>query len=140
MHHASSLRSLRRAISLLAAGAGIAVLATACDWSGDRGIGRSGYGYAGGGQVDCREATTCGTCTPQAGCGWCTSGAAGLCVSDPNDCPGTAFDFTWDPSGCAGFVGDAGVVVPSDAPELSLPDSAPADSAIATDASDAASE
>ncbi len=55
-----------------------------------------------GGDRYCRRHTTCGECTPVAGCGWCQTGVGkGMCASDPDECAGnTVFSWTWDPSGC----------------------------------------
>ena len=51
----------------------------------------------------CQKFTTCDGCTRALGCGWCTSGNDGLCVSEPNQCAtATSFSFNWEPSGCPG--------------------------------------
>jgi hypothetical protein len=78
-------------------------LAAACD---NGGFG-TGYFPAGGtsafhGDHRCGEQTSCGSCTPIEGCGWCQTGVGqGMCAADPNECAGsTAFSWTWDPSGC----------------------------------------
>jgi hypothetical protein len=56
----------------------------------------------------CSQYTSCGTCTPVLGCGWCSSGDKGLCAAQPNDCAAAmSFDWTWETSGCP--AGDAGV-------------------------------
>jgi hypothetical protein len=70
------------------------------------------YGYGGGSAgVDCSAYTTCGSCTPVPGCGWCFNATGGTCASDPDQClaPDVGeFTWDWDPSGCPGV--DAGVV------------------------------
>ena len=63
-----------------------------------------GYGPRMGGNPQCGQYATCGTCTPALGCGWCfTGGANGLCVDDPGNCPvATTVGWTWEPVGCHG--------------------------------------
>jgi hypothetical protein len=81
------------------------LMASACD--------DGGYSYERGGDdydYGCRRFTSCGTCTPVDGCGWCQTGVGkGLCAADPDECAGaTAFSWTWDPSGCTATpAGDA---------------------------------
>jgi hypothetical protein len=55
--------------------------------------------HAGG---SCRRATSCATCTPILGCGWCQlPDGTGRCVDDPNDCADEkVFTWNWDPAGC----------------------------------------
>jgi hypothetical protein len=82
-----------------------------------------GYYYGGsgsGGAAGCGQYTTCGTCTPVVGCGWCFNSTGGVCTTDPNECAQVTSEFTWtwDPPGCPDV--DASV--------------APADAAHATDA------
>jgi hypothetical protein len=92
-----------RTFAGLVAGAALAVALGACDSSSSGGD----YGYAP--SVDCTQYTTCGTCTPVAGCGWCFNATSGVCTTDPDQCAYvTEFTWTWDPSGCPGV--DAGVV------------------------------
>jgi hypothetical protein len=62
----------------------------------------------------CGAYTTCGTCTPVVGCGWCGEGASGMCTASPDECTGQTFDWTWDPNGCR-VEADASVVSTSDA-------------------------
>ena len=89
----------------LVAGAALAVALGACDSSSSGGA----YGYGGSSGVDCSLYTTCGTCTPVAGCGWCFNATSGVCTTDPDQCAYvTEFTWTWDPKGCPGV--DAGVV------------------------------
>jgi Plexin repeat len=66
--------------------------------------------YGGGpvvGSDPCLQFTSCGTCTPVLGCGWCSTGNTGMCVSEPNECwMAPTFEWTWEFSGCP--AGDAG--------------------------------
>jgi hypothetical protein len=66
------------------------------------------YGGPAGGYSDpCQQFTSCGTCTPVLGCGWCWSGSKGTCVSEPNECANApTFEWTWESAGCP--AGDAG--------------------------------
>jgi len=103
-----------------------AVMASACDDGGD------GYYYAGDGRGDdygCHRHTSCGTCTPVDGCGWCQTGVGqGICASDPDQCANaTAFSWTWDPSGCVGSAAptDAGTATAADSATISAEDAAP---------------
>lgn len=68
----------------------------ACDGNHDE------YGMSGGrSSADCSQHTTCGTCTPVVGCGWCFNGnGVGSCAADPDACKGSAFSWTWEPTGC----------------------------------------
>jgi hypothetical protein len=78
--------------------------------------------YASGGYATmCGAYTTCGSCTPVDGCGWCFSGATGTCAPDPDSCTDASeFTWTWNPSGCPAVptVVDAGT---SDSPATSTP-------------------
>jgi len=90
---------------LLASAIGISL--AACDGADES--------YAGGGSggTSCARYTTCGTCTPVSGCGWCFNASGGACATDPDSCTGASeFTWTWDPSGCPAV--DA-AVVPLDA-------------------------
>jgi hypothetical protein len=60
------------------------------------------YGPPAGDQpFSCEQLTSCATCTPVLGCGWCQSGDKGLCTSDPDRCAGVAsFSWTWEPAFC----------------------------------------
>jgi hypothetical protein len=67
----------------------------------------SGYSYApayggGGGSTFCSQYTSCGTCTPVEGCGWCFTRTSGMCASSPDQCGTNEFTWTWNPSGCPG--------------------------------------
>jgi hypothetical protein len=79
----------------------------------------SGYasGYGGGSGNACSSYTTCGTCTPANGCGWCFNGSTGACASSPDQCYDSTnlseFTWTWDPAGCPDV--DASVLPLSDA-------------------------
>ena len=64
---------------------------------------------SGGSAVDCTVYSTCGSCTPVAGCGWCFNPGGGACATDPDSCvDASEFTWTWEPSGCPGV--DASVV------------------------------
>ncbi len=75
----------------------IALVLGAC---GDDNSGGYSYGY--GSATSCAQYTTCGTCTPVSGCGWCFDSKGGVCTTDPNECAQVVSEFTWtwDPSGC----------------------------------------
>jgi hypothetical protein len=85
-----------------------------------------GYAYGAGGSSyasTCSQYTTCGSCTPVAGCGWCFDLGGGSCATDPDSCgDASEFTWTWEPSGCPGV--DASVVPPDAAawPEASTRD------------------
>jgi hypothetical protein len=65
------------------------------------------YGPPNGGYLTCDQLTTCGSCTEIIGCGWCTIGNSGVCVSEPNACwRAPMFTWSWEPSACPGA--DAG--------------------------------
>jgi len=109
----------------------VAVAASACDDSSD-----DGWDYVyGNGRSFCGQYTTCVTCTPVSGCGWCFEGAGtGRCVDGPDECAGQSFGWTWEPRGC-GIPADAGV---SDArPDAEVPEASVPDSWIAPDSSEA---
>ena len=93
----------------------------------------------------CSQYTTCDSCTPVGGCGWCATSTGGACRQSPNECPGTTFRWSWDQSGC--FLPDGGTSAQS-YPRLDggstqyiyidpvKPDAtAPSDAAAATDSS-----
>jgi hypothetical protein len=123
---------MRRLLGLFLAASTIAIGLAACD--DDSGL----YGYPSryGGDY-CRVYTSCDTCTPVAGCGWCFIGNKGACVAHPDECAGvSAFSWTWDPTGChVGADASTGPVSSTDAraPEAS----APADDASPPSAEDA---
>ena len=74
----------------------------------DSSSGGFGYGYS-----SCSYYTTCGACTPVSGCGWCQAAdGTGTCASGPDQCTGSAFNWTWNSTGCQSSVGadDAGYV------------------------------
>jgi hypothetical protein len=76
------------------------------------------YAYGAGGSVGytstCSAYTTCGTCTPVLGCGWCFTANGGACTTDPDSCgDASEFTWTWNPSGCPGA--DASVAPAVDA-------------------------
>jgi hypothetical protein len=93
---------MHRFLAALFVASGIAVSLGACgDDSND-----SGYvTYGGGGSTgsSCSAYTTCGTCTPVLGCGWCFTATGGTCATDPDSCgDASEFTWTWDQSGCPG--------------------------------------
>ena len=74
----------------------VAVSLAACSDSSTGGY----YAYGGGGSPSCSQYTSCGTCTPVQGCGWCFTRTNGMCASSPDQCGTMEFTWTWDPSGC----------------------------------------
>jgi hypothetical protein len=100
------------------------------------------YGGAGGGYDDpCAGYTSCDTCTPIVGCGWCErSDGTTACLSGPQLCSTYEFRWTWEPAACglggdAGPVLDATPVVPDGTPvvdDAAAPDATP-DTATASD-------
>jgi hypothetical protein len=82
---------------LVAASVAFAALVLgACEGSSDSG--NAGYGTY---FDECRQFTSCGTCTPVNGCGWCfDSDGTGMCAAGPDECVTPAFSWTWNPSGC----------------------------------------
>jgi hypothetical protein len=60
------------------------------------------------GPVYCGQFTSCASCTPVLGCGWCSMGSKGACVDQPNACANVAsFSWTWELDGCPA-AGDTG--------------------------------
>jgi hypothetical protein len=52
-------------------------------------------------RVRCEQLSSCATCTPVLGCGWCQSGDKGLCTSEPNRCADVeTFSWTWELAFC----------------------------------------
>ncbi len=89
------MNALRHGLVATLTAAAIALAIAACE--------DGGYGYdQGGPNVACGQFTSCNTCTPVLGCGWCYTGSGtGTCTDGPQDCsaaPGGGW--TWDPSGC----------------------------------------
>ena len=78
--------------------------------------------------VSCERLTTCATCTPVLGCGWCQSGDKGLCASDPHHCArAETFTWTWELAFCPATA-EAGALDASAWPDATLPsDGLPAD-------------
>jgi len=77
----------------------------------------------GGATAACSAYTTCGSCTPVDGCGWCFTVSGGVCTTDPDSCgDASEFTWTWDPNGCPGV--DASVA-PLDAGTTTLADAPP---------------
>jgi hypothetical protein len=57
--------------------------------------------YSSGERAHCERFTSCATCTPVLGCGWCQSGDKGLCTSEPNRCgDAVTFSWTWELAYC----------------------------------------
>jgi hypothetical protein len=85
----------------------------------------------------CERFTSCATCTPALGCGWCQSGDKGLCTSEPDHCAGAAsFSWTWELAFCPATPdggADAWVGLPVDAADSANT----ADAATSSDAADA---
>ena len=49
----------------------------------------------------CERFTSCATCTPVLGCGWCQVGTKGRCTSDPDRCArAQSFTWTWELAFC----------------------------------------
>ena len=107
----------------------VAVCTGACD---DSSAGYDGSGGYGGG--NCSSYTTCESCTPVSGCGWCFNATGGGCASDPDQCANVSeFTWTWDLAGCPNV--DASVVPPgkdggSGSPESGAPESSAADTGV----------
>jgi hypothetical protein len=89
----------------LASATALALGACGDDHGADSASGGAGGGY----YQSCSQYTTCGSCTPVAGCGWCFNATGGTCATDPNECAYVSeFTWTWDPAGCPDV--DASVV------------------------------
>ncbi|MGH7296953.1 MAG: hypothetical protein ACRELB_18585 [Polyangiaceae bacterium] len=74
--------------------ASVALALAAC--SGDDAS--SAYAYSGDA---CNQFTSCGSCTPVEGCGWCFNASGGLCAATPDECTNVSeFTWTWDSTGC----------------------------------------
>ncbi len=57
----------------------------------------------------CSVETTCGSCTPVLGCGWCQyEDGTGACTTSPSRCKGDTFRWSWEPSTCPAVATDAG--------------------------------
>ena len=75
----------------------------------------------------CEQLSSCETCTPVLGCGWCQSGDKGLCTSEPNRCAQVAtFSWTWELAFCPAEL-DGGADAGSDAASGAAPSDAAAD-------------
>jgi hypothetical protein len=104
----------------------VAVAAQGCDDS-------SSGNWGGGAGGDCSAYTSCGSCTPVAGCGWCFNETGGICASDPDTCAGVSeFTWTWEPSGCPDV--DASVTAPEGGSANAAPDAGAAQEAATTPA------
>jgi hypothetical protein len=101
-----------RTFTALLLACAVAVPLAACgDDSADSSYAYGGGGGSGGTYGDCSQYTSCGTCTPVDGCGWCFNATSGVCTTDPDNCLGadvSEFTWTWEPTGCPGV--DASVV------------------------------
>ena len=82
--------------------------------------GYSGYGYGHYRPYICNQYSSCGSCTPVAGCGWCSFPGGGACLASPSECSVTEFTWTWERSGCEAE-GDAGPAEKDAAPPVSEP-------------------
>lgn len=68
------------------------------------------------GRSGCERFTSCSTCTPILGCGWCSMGTKGICVDQPNRCGAVSqFTWTWELALCPAS-GDAGTGGPEAGP------------------------
>jgi len=90
----------------------------------------SDYGPPAGGydqRFPCSQFTSCETCTPVLGCGWCQAGTKGLCAPDPDSCARTeSFSWTWELAFCPAEL-DGGASASADAARESAPNDARAD-------------
>jgi hypothetical protein len=74
------------------------------------------------GRPRCERFTSCATCTPVLGCGWCQSGDKGMCTSAPNHCAdAVTFSWTWELAYCPAEP-DAGTAGWSSVPPNPSPD------------------
>jgi hypothetical protein len=98
---------MKRALAAAVLAGGVALALGACSGDDD-----GGYGFSassGGGTGACQQYTTCGTCTPVDGCGWCFTANGGACASGPDQCASASeFSWTWDPTGCPDFDAQVG--------------------------------
>jgi hypothetical protein len=78
-----------------------AVLLGACAFAcSDTGSSATSFSGASGASY-CGSYTTCSTCTPVPGCGWCFNHVRGTCAASPDECAGaSSFAWTWDLIGC----------------------------------------
>jgi hypothetical protein len=85
-------RSLATAVAVSAVTLGIA----ACEGDGRHGRDRDFD------DDPCNSYSSCETCTPILGCGWCyKSDGTGACAASSIECEAApAFSWTWDPTGC----------------------------------------
>jgi hypothetical protein len=83
---------MKRFVAVILAAAGVATTVGACDDGNDYLLPPT--------RASCSEATTCGSCTPLLGCGFCFTKNGGFCTDSPGDCPHASSAWTWDPSGC----------------------------------------
>ena len=84
---------MKRTVTGILAATAVALVAGAC--------GDTGYAIYGPEVDPCSGYTSCASCTPVVGCGWCfASGATGSCSSDSSTCAVGPASWTWNPSGC----------------------------------------
>jgi hypothetical protein len=96
-----------------------ALLVGACNGGDDSSAtSYGGYGAYGDG---CHAFSSCTTCTPVNGCGWCfNSDGTGMCTASPDECATPVFSWTWNPSGCR-VAADASAVQAPEASSVSQP-------------------
>jgi hypothetical protein len=125
---------MRRALAGWLAGFSLAIVAAACGPSDDGGSSSaSGGSYA----TVCSQYTTCGSCTPVTGCGWCFNATGGQCASDPDQCAFSSnaeFTWTWEPPGCPDVDASVGPVSTPSHVEAGVQEASPGfDAAAASD-------
>jgi hypothetical protein len=117
------------------AGLVVATVVAAC---GDSASSSGGVSYAGPTYGDsCAAYTTCGSCTPVVGCGWCFNNAGGQCASSPDECAysNSEFTWTWESAGCPTVDASVGPPVGQQAQDAGAPEaSAPTPEASAPEA------
>jgi hypothetical protein len=103
MHHRFSRATIASAMRRFWTAAGLLLFVALALGACSEGA-SGGGGFSGGGapvHAACHLYTSCATCTPLDGCGWCyLADGTGECARQPDDCTGTAFSWTWEPTGC----------------------------------------
>lgn len=89
---------MKRVVVAGCTGLFVVALLGACDDGGERHRHRHRHAHP---NHTCTIQSSCGTCTPVLGCGWCFTSGGGVCVSDPDVCPKGSLGFTWEPPGCS---------------------------------------
>lgn len=70
----------------------------------------------------CGYQSSCGTCTPVLGCGWCQyEDGSGECTTGPSACTRLKFRWNWEPTDCPVPTTDAGVTPADATPEDTAP-------------------